>query len=128
MYIIYISNILYVYIYHITNIYNIHHIYIYIYVFAPQGRLGGLQSLHIDQARDMIQQGYAVSDTFKTASKYGYQPILLPADIHWLFQLYLKVICIYGYMMYIIYICNILYVYIYHITNIYNIHIIYIYR
>ena len=63
----------------------------YIYVFAPQGRLGGLQSLHIDQARDMIQQGYAVSDTFKTSSKYGYQPILIPADIHWLFKVYLKV-------------------------------------
>jgi len=63
----------------------------YIYVFAPQGRLGGLASLHIDQAKEIIQQGYALADTFKTASKYGYQPIILPGDIHWMFHLYLKV-------------------------------------
>ena len=64
----------------------------YIYSFAPQGRLGGILHLSISQASDMLEKGYALSDTFKTSSKYGYQPVIIPKEVHWLFSLYLKVI------------------------------------
>ena len=63
----------------------------YIYCFAPQGGLGGLMHLSISQASEMLEKGYALSDTFKTASKYGYQPVIIPDECHWLYRLYIKV-------------------------------------
>ncbi len=45
-----------------------------LYVFSPQGRKGGLESLKYSDGEVMLQQGHVNSKKFKTRSTYGYQP------------------------------------------------------
>jgi len=50
-------------------------LYSAIYVDSPNGRPGGVESLKLDQGLEMAEFTFAMSDAFKTRSKYGYQPV-----------------------------------------------------
>lgn len=54
------------------------------YVLAPQGRIESLTTLTLTAAQTQLQTrgGCALSNTFKTYEKYGYQPISLPNELH----------------------------------------------
>ena len=54
------------------------------YVLAPQGRIEALTTLTLTAAQTQLQTrgGCALSNTFKTYEKYGYQPISLPNELH----------------------------------------------
>ncbi len=47
-----------------------------LYVFAPQGRAGGIAELRCQQASEMLSRGFTQTNKFKTNSVYGYQPVL----------------------------------------------------
>ena len=47
-----------------------------LYVFAPQGRIGGLATMKMDQVQRMVDEGFGFTANFKTSSKYGLQPIV----------------------------------------------------
>lgn len=55
-------------------------LYAAIYVCAPQGRVGGIAELSCMQGLEMLKCGFTHSDSFKTNSTYGYQPVIV-ADI-----------------------------------------------
>ena len=46
------------------------------YGFAPQGRIGGIASMHKDELSRLFSEGYALTSVFKTSSKYGLQPVV----------------------------------------------------
>ncbi len=50
------------------------------FVFAPQGRVGGIASLTCGQGVQMISNGNTYSHEFKTKYKYGYQPVIIAGD------------------------------------------------
>lgn len=54
------------------------------YVLAPQGRIEALTTLTLVVAQQQLQASgnCAMSNTFKTYDKYGYQPISLPNELH----------------------------------------------
>jgi hypothetical protein len=54
------------------------------YVLAPQGRIEAFTTLTLltTQQQLMLPGGCALSNTFKTYEKYGYQPISLPSEMH----------------------------------------------
>ena len=45
------------------------------YCFSPQGRVGAIEDLKNSQYQELLREGYVLSSKFKTAAKYGYQPI-----------------------------------------------------
>jgi hypothetical protein len=47
-----------------------------LYVFAPQGRIGGLATMQMDQVQRLVDEGFGFTANFKTSSKYGLQPII----------------------------------------------------
>ena len=55
------------------------------YVLAPQGRIEALTTFTLTKVEQQLQtdggSGCALSNTFKTYDKYGYQPILLPHEM-----------------------------------------------
>lgn len=55
-------------------------LYASLYVFSPQGRVGGIADLTCNQGMEMLKYGYTQSNAFKTCGTYGYQPVLI-ADI-----------------------------------------------
>jgi uncharacterized protein YxeA len=50
------------------------------YVFSPQGRVGGIADLNYCQAEDLLARGYTLSKTFKTQGTYGFQPVTLSPE------------------------------------------------
>ena len=63
------------------------------YVLAPQGRIEALTTLTLTAAHQALQLSSgscALSNTFKTYEKYGYQPISMPPEMHGALEAYLK--------------------------------------
>ena len=60
------------------------------YVLAPQGRIEAFTTLTLPIAQQQLlsDSGCALSNTFKTYDKYGYQPISLPKDMRHALQVY----------------------------------------
>ena len=54
------------------------------YVLAPQGRIEALTTLTLSDTQQQLARdgGCALSNTFKTYDKYGFQPISLPTELH----------------------------------------------
>jgi hypothetical protein len=50
-------------------------LYASLYVYSPQGRISGIESMKLKQADEMLQTGCAFSTNFKTNSTFGYQPV-----------------------------------------------------
>jgi hypothetical protein len=47
-----------------------------LYSFAPQGRIGGLATMQMNQVPRLVEEGFGFTANFKTSSKYGLQPIV----------------------------------------------------
>jgi propanediol dehydratase large subunit len=45
---------------------------------APQGRVGGIKNLQTEEAEGMLAAGFGLSSCFKTASVFGFQPVIIP--------------------------------------------------
>jgi hypothetical protein len=45
-----------------------------LYCTAPQGRIGGIESIQLGQTREIFQTGATMVPPSKTAEKYAYQP------------------------------------------------------
>jgi hypothetical protein len=60
-----------------------------LYVTAPQGRVGGLQSLTIDQIDELTSKGYALTNQFKTQSTFGYQAVVVATSMHKFVDIYM---------------------------------------
>jgi len=58
------------------------------YTSHPQGRISGIASLKYRQGHDLLRDGYAVTDVFKTWRKYGYQVVAIEGPSRQLFQIY----------------------------------------
>jgi len=52
-----------------------------LYVFSPQGRVGGIQDIRISQYSALLHDGYTTSSNFKTVGKYLMQPITISAIV-----------------------------------------------
>jgi hypothetical protein len=65
-------------------------LYASLYVFSPQGRKGGIESLQLKDGDTMIRQGHANSKLFKTRSSFGYQPCTLSKKSYFLFKIYFE--------------------------------------
>jgi hypothetical protein len=50
-------------------------LYAAMYVYSPQGRISGIESITLKQADEMLQNGVTFSTKFKTNSTFGYQPV-----------------------------------------------------
>jgi hypothetical protein len=61
-----------------------------LYTFSVQGRIGGIESLRYSAKDDLLKSGYGSATTFKTASYYGHQAVILPPKSRPLFELYLQ--------------------------------------
>ena len=48
-----------------------------LYVFSPQGRVGGIQDVRIQQYSELLHDGYTTSSHFKTVGKFLLQPITI---------------------------------------------------
>jgi hypothetical protein len=66
-------------------------LYCALYVFASQGRIGGIETLTLSQAEELLQDGFTATDTFKTSAVYGLQPVTLAKFSGPVFQLYITV-------------------------------------
>jgi len=51
--------------------------YAALYVFAPNGRVGGIEDLKENQYEQLVEEGHVHSSKFKTHTRYGYQPVIL---------------------------------------------------
>lgn len=62
------------------------------YVLAPQGRIEAFTTLTLrsTQQQLLLPGGCALSNTFKTYEKYGYQPITLPPELHPALTVYIE--------------------------------------
>jgi len=60
-----------------------------LYVFAPQGRIGGIQCLVSKDYEDFIKMGHAMSSSFKTKAKYELQPVLSNEKLNELITTYM---------------------------------------
>lgn len=60
------------------------------YVCAVQGRVSGLQDMRFYQAKELLENGFAMSRVFKTQSKYGFQPVSVARDSAELLDIYIK--------------------------------------
>ena len=65
--------------------------FVSIYCFSPQGRISGVADMKFNQATKLQQDGFALSNKFKTRQKYGYQPVIIPDSMQWILDLYLNV-------------------------------------
>lgn len=63
-------------------------VYSALYTSAPQGRVGGIMSLTIDQLPSLLTTGYATTDQFKTQATYGYQAVIVAKNVQSLIELY----------------------------------------
>jgi hypothetical protein len=62
----------------------------FMYLDAPQGRVGGIKNLLYEEIESMLTDGFGFSTTFKTASIFGYQPVIIPLRIKEMFMYYIK--------------------------------------
>ena len=62
------------------------------YSHAPQGRVGGIKNLLRDEAEGIIASGFGLSSCFKTASVFGFQPVIIPDIVKDMFVYYFQVI------------------------------------
>jgi hypothetical protein len=62
------------------------------YLFAAQGRVGGIKNLMASEIEDMLAKDFGFSNLFKTASTFGLQPVIIPIQLKDMFFLYVKVI------------------------------------
>lgn len=62
------------------------------YAHAPQGRVGGIKNLQTEEAEGMITAGFGLSSCFKTASVFGFQPVIIPDVVKDMFLYYFQVI------------------------------------
>jgi hypothetical protein len=60
-----------------------------LWVHSVNGRKSGVADMKFDQVDGLFDNGYAMSTKFKTAATYGFQPVCLPTNLHWLFRVYL---------------------------------------
>ncbi len=60
-----------------------------LYVFSPQGRVGGIADLTCKQGLEMIKRGNAMSRAFKTNSTFGYQPVTIADSSRDLVEFYI---------------------------------------
>jgi hypothetical protein len=51
--------------------------YTSLYVFAPQGRIGGVKDIKVQQFKDFRLEGHAETTKFKTNKKWGYQFVIV---------------------------------------------------
>ena len=59
------------------------------YVFSPQGRVGGITELTMENGVEMLKKGFTNSSIFKTSSKYKLQPVVLGTELnHRCFTIY----------------------------------------
>lgn len=63
-----------------------------LYLFSPNGRPGGVQSLTLAQGNDLLEHAYTTTAEFKTRSTYGFQPVTIGEAAWELLQLYLEVL------------------------------------
>ena len=52
-----------------------------LYVFSPQGRVGGIQDVRIQQYSELLHDGYTTSSNFKTVGKFLLQPITISSIV-----------------------------------------------
>jgi len=62
------------------------------YAHAPQGRVGGIKNLQTEEAEGMLASGFGLSSCFKTASVFGFQPVIIPDIVKEMFEYYFRVI------------------------------------
>jgi len=62
------------------------------YLFAAQGRVGGIKNLMSAEIQDMLAKDFGFSNLFKTASTFGLQPVIIPIQVKDMFYLYIKLI------------------------------------
>lgn len=60
-----------------------------LYAFAPQGRIGGIESLSWRNGIDLVNDGVAMAEDFKTKHVYLYQPVIASPEVKPLLKLYL---------------------------------------
>ena len=61
-----------------------------LYVFCPQGRIHGPESIEMVQVSEMLEIGHTMTEKFKTSVKYGYQPIMIEPFSKSLIETYLE--------------------------------------
>jgi hypothetical protein len=64
-------------------------LYASLYVYSPQGRISGIESMKLRQVDEMLQNGCALSTKFKTNSTFGYQPVTTSKLSRKLLQIYI---------------------------------------
>lgn len=64
------------------------HLLVSMYVFSSQGRVSGIADMKYQQYFGLIEDGYAMSQSFKTSTTYGYQPVTLAEMSLFLLRLY----------------------------------------
>jgi hypothetical protein len=52
-------------------------LYTSFYVFTPQGRIGGLNDMRVDQYKNFRDEGHAETNKFKTKAAHGYQFVIV---------------------------------------------------
>jgi hypothetical protein len=65
--------------------------YAALYALSAQGRVGGLKSLQVKHADELIHEGFVLTTEFKTRSKYGYQPVTTSPMSNKMIQFYVEV-------------------------------------
>jgi hypothetical protein len=63
-------------------------LYSSLYIFSPQGRIGGIESLLYKNGIQLLSDNYALTDKFKTQATFSKQPIILGETSKDLFSLY----------------------------------------
>lgn len=69
-------------------------LYTALWVFTPQGRVGGIRDLRFRQRTEMLEKGFTYSSQFKTSATYGYQPVTLCSISAELFFIYITKVTI----------------------------------
>jgi hypothetical protein len=64
-------------------------LYAAMYVYSPQGRISGIESMKVKQGYEILQTGCAFSTNFKTNSTFGYQPVTSSKLSRKLLQIYI---------------------------------------
>ena len=63
-------------------------LFAHLYCTVPQGRVGGLSSIKLDQFAEFQNKGLAMTDQFKTRAKYGLQAVVINPEILSLLKIY----------------------------------------
>ena len=66
--------------------------FVLFYISAPQGRVGGLQSLKMLHVTELLKQGYCLNKEFKTTESFEYQPVILSEGTRELLDVYLELL------------------------------------